>query len=107
MEQQAWSESGKVEISILAEIIVTPMVSKAPNVQKIFHQPSNKSILDVQVIRKCPNGVLRGRSFLNVDGTPEEISAGMDHALAASYLAGLLFHPLSALIEVDGARKAS
>ena len=42
-----------------------------------------------------------------MDGTSEEISAGMDHALAASYLAGLLFHPLSALIESDGARKAS
>ena len=42
-----------------------------------------------------------------MDGTSEEISAGMDHALAASYLAGLLFHPLSALIKSDGARKAS
>ena len=50
MEQQAWSESGKVEISILAEIIVASMESKAPNVQKIFHQPRNKPILDVQVI---------------------------------------------------------
>ena len=102
MERKAGSESRKAVVSILAEIIVTPMVSKAPNVQKIFHQPSNKSILDVQVIRKCPNGVLRGRSFLNVDGTPEEISAAMDHALAASYLARLFFHPLSGLIESDG-----
>ena len=42
-----------------------------------------------------------------MDGTPEGISAGMDHALAASYLAGLLFHPLSALIKSDGVRKAS
>ena len=41
MEQQAWSESGKVEISILAEIIVTPMVFRAPNDQKIFHQIRN------------------------------------------------------------------
>ena len=42
-----------------------------------------------------------------MDGTSEEISAGVDHALAASYLAGLLFHPLSALIKSDGVRKAS
>ena len=42
-----------------------------------------------------------------MDGTSEEISAAVDHVLAASYLAGLLFHPLSALIESDGARKAS
>ena len=42
-----------------------------------------------------------------MDGTSEEISAGMDHALAASYLARLFFHPLSGLIKSDGARKAS
>ena len=107
MEQQAWSESRKVEISILAEIIATPMVSRAPKDQRIIHQQRNKSILDVGGNEKCPNGVLRGRSFLNMDGTPEGISAAMDHALAASYLARLFFHPLSALIESDGVRKAS
>ncbi len=42
-----------------------------------------------------------------MDGTPERISVTMDHALAASYLAGLFFHPLSASIKSDGARKAS
>ena len=42
-----------------------------------------------------------------MDGTPEGISAAMDHVLAASYLARLFFHPLSGLIESDGARKAS
>ena len=42
-----------------------------------------------------------------MDGTPEEISAGMDHALAASYLARLFFHPLSGLSESNGVRKAS
>ena len=42
-----------------------------------------------------------------MDGTPEGISAAMDHVLATSYLSGLFFHPLSASIESDGARKAS
>ena len=42
-----------------------------------------------------------------MDGTPEGISAAMDHVLAASYLARLFFHPLSGLIESDGVRKAS
>ena len=66
MEQQAWSESGKVEISILAEIIVTPMVSKAPNVQKIFHQIRNKPILDVQVIQNCPNVSFSNVMYYNI-----------------------------------------
>ena len=42
-----------------------------------------------------------------MDGTSEEISAAVDHVLAASYLARLFFHPLSGLIESDGVRKAS
>jgi len=107
MERKAGRESRKAVVSILAEIIAAPMVSKALKDQKIFHQQRNKSILDVQVIRKCPNGVLRYRSFLTMDGIPERISVTMDHALAASYLAGLFFHPLSASIKSDGARKAS
>ena len=102
MERKAERESRKAVVSILAEIIVTPMVSRAPKDQRIIHQQRNKSILDVGGKEKCPNGVLRSRSFLNMDGTPEGISAAMDHALAASYLAGLLFHPLSASIKSDG-----
>ena len=102
MEQQAWSESGEVEISILAESIAAPMVSKVLNDQKSFHQPRNKSILDVKAFRRCLNGVLRYRSFLTMDGIPERISVTMDHVLAASYLAGLFFHPLSTSIKSDG-----
>ncbi len=68
MERKAWRESRKAVVSILAEIISASMVRKAKSGREIFHQLRNLLILDVGDSKKCPNGVHRGRNFLNIDG---------------------------------------
>ena len=68
MERKAWRESRRAVVSILAEIILLSMVWIAKSGREIFHQPRNLLILDVGDSKKCPNGVHRGRNFLNIDG---------------------------------------
>ena len=68
MERKAWRESRKAVVSILAEFISASMVRKAKSGREIFHQLRNNLNLDVGGSEKCPNGVHRGRNFLNIDG---------------------------------------